>query len=227
MVKAFYAKVFPSLEEDAFFKHLDKVEERRREKILSSKNRRAALQSLAAGSLLHEVLCRETGLAPQSAPPFFLEYGERGKPRLRDYPGLYFNLSHSGGYVCCGAGDVPMGVDIQQMRSLKEGVARRFFTERDNRILAACREEEREKLFFRLWSIKESYVKLTGRGIAEDFDRFEIDLEENRILLLEPEREKENPGAYFAELDCIDRYCLCVCTTAPQQRPVFEEISLI
>lgn len=215
MIKVYYTKVFPHLEEDTFFSHLNKIEKERRQKILSNSNEKNRLRSLTAGSLLHDALCRELGLSEKDEPPFEIAYEKRGKPYLTEYPDVYFNLSHSGDYVCCAVGDMPVGIDIQRITDVKEGLAHRFFTERDNQKLAACDEEERKKLFFRMWSIKESYIKLTGRGMEEGLNTFEIDWQGKRIAA-------HGTEAYFEECSYLPEYCFCVCTTQSLGKVVWE-----
>lgn len=95
-----------------------------------------------------------------------MDYGEKGKPYLREYP-LFFNLSHSGEYVVCAVSDGEIGVDIQKCSSLNVmRIAARFFSEEECRALEACAtEEEKRQSFFRLWVRKEAYGKFLGKGI--------------------------------------------------------------
>jgi len=101
--------------------------------------------------------------------PLLLEYtfGERGKPYLKNFP-YYFSLSHSGEYIFLVISDTEVGVDIQQRKPLGNSkIAERFFTEEEKQELATCStEQERESCFYRLWTQKEAYGKLTGEGIA-------------------------------------------------------------
>ena len=76
----------------------------------------------------------------------------------------------------------------------------------ENRKLDACSGGEREELFFRMWSIKEAYVKLTGRGLSGGLSGFEIDWNEGRVL------EGEKCAAYFREQQKTEGYAFCVCT---------------
>lgn len=99
--------------------------------------------------------------------------GPRGKPdfrEIRDSSGVpwHFNLSHSGELVVCAASDVEVGVDIQQMRPLKNlRVAERFFSEKELEVISQAGDSGRqEEAFYRLWVRKEAYGKLTGEGIA-------------------------------------------------------------
>lgn len=99
-------------------------------------------------------------------------YGRNGKPYLQDYP-FYFNLSHSGEYVFCAISDREVGVDIQQFRQVDEvRLTRRFFSEEEQKALERCfNREEQRKLFYRLWTRKEAYGKLTGEGIVASMGR--------------------------------------------------------
>ncbi len=88
-----------------------------------------------------------------------------GKPYFEDRPQLYYNISHAGKYVVCVVGDCPVGIDIEGNRTIKENIAKRFFSQHE----CLWIEEEadsRESGFFRLWTLKEAYAKLTGEGIA-------------------------------------------------------------
>lgn len=94
-------------------------------------------------------------------------YGEKGKPYFQNFP-VFFSLSHSGDYVFCAFSEREVGADIQYRKPFpNERVVRRFFTLEERKAWESCAtNEEREKLFYRLWTRKEAYGKLTGEGIA-------------------------------------------------------------
>lgn len=222
MIAVYYAKVFPPLEEDAFLLYLEKVEKERRKKLLHGTKQGSSSCMLAAGCLLHKALCEWMGLEADDTPPFKISYGKEGKPYLKEKPELYFNLSHSGEYVCCAAGDVPVGVDLQKKTAVKEKIAERFFTAADNQRLSLCRKEEWNDLFFRMWSIKESFVKLTGEGLKQGLGSFEINWQLSAIL----EEGKDKPSAYFKEQTALPEYSFCVCTKEPQENVAWKETLL-
>ncbi|MDD4715677.1 MAG: 4'-phosphopantetheinyl transferase superfamily protein [Oscillospiraceae bacterium] len=89
---------------------------------------------------------------------------KRGKPYFPDYPSLFFNLSHSGPFAFCGLGTGPLGVDIEQMRPCRAGLPRRVMSSREYEAYSSC-ADQRER-FFSLWTLKESYCKCTGEGLA-------------------------------------------------------------
>jgi len=210
MVTVYYEKVFPSLEEDAFSFQMEKISEDRREKILRLKNEETRLRSLTAGVLLQYALCEKTGISCEEAKPFPISYGEKGKPYLAGYPEVHFNLSHSGDYVCCAVSDGPVGVDIQKKVSRRKKLAERFFTPAERRMLSECGERESQELFFRMWSIKESYLKLTGEGLSGGLSGFEILWQERAVV------RGGKIAAYFEESACPEGYSFCVCA---EQRP--------
>lgn len=217
----YYAKVFPFLEEGAFFAHRRQIEERRWQDITGKKNREAGLRSLAAGILLHRGLCAYFNCPPESTPPFQTKCGQWGKPYLADYPGVYFNLSHSGEYACCAVAGCETGVDIQKHQKIKTGLAERFFTKEDQMLLEGLTGKEKEERFFRIWSVRESFVKFTGRGIGQGLDSFAIDWQ-NKALL---DSDKE-PLAYFRENLELEGCSMCVCAPEREMNPTWVRTEL-
>lgn len=93
-----------------------------------------------------------------------------GKPYLKDWPGVQFNLSHSGGWGVCAVSAAPVGVDVELVRPLKQDIAKRFFTATEQGYLAHRPPEE----FFRLWTRKESFTKALGKGLTLPMDSFSV-----------------------------------------------------
>lgn len=162
---------------------LGKVDSKRRSKAECIGTDRGKAACLGAGLILQmavqetteqvchrlPVLCRyevSELLEKISAPvPITYRYGNAGKPYFRDNP-FYFNLSHSGDYVFCVLSCAEVGADIQKHQNYNnEHLARRFFSPQEIVALQNCREGQ-DALFYRLWTRKEAYGKLTGEGIA-------------------------------------------------------------
>lgn len=120
--------------------------------------------------IIQLTICNLLTLLEQSGKePAALEYtyGENGKPYFKNYP-YFFNLSHSGEYIFCVISMQEVGVDIQRAKPLRnDRIAGRFFSDEEKQALAVCStEQERQKLFYRMWACKEAYGKLTGQGVA-------------------------------------------------------------
>ncbi|MBQ4556063.1 MAG: 4'-phosphopantetheinyl transferase superfamily protein [Clostridia bacterium] len=92
---------------------------------------------------------------------------DKGKPYFADLD-ICFSLSHSGDRAILAVSKKEIGADIQIMRPISSGVARRFFTENEQAyIAAACSEEEKLRRFYEVWTKKEAYGKALGGGLSD------------------------------------------------------------
>ena len=112
-----------------------------------------------------------------------METDDNGKLYLPEVDNFFFSLSHSGEYAACVVCDVPVGVDIQKKRMTKANIAKRFFQIKESDKIEKQPPEKRDDMFFRYWTGKESYLKLTGKGILGGLDSFFVDLEEKKITI--------------------------------------------
>ena len=129
--------------------------------------------------LLWEGLSREYGV--ESAPLF--DFGSHGKPVLRDDPGLHFSLSHSGNAVLCALDRRPVGADIEMIRHHNLEHLLSVFSDRERASIEQAASPE--LCFTRLWTRKESYLKLTGEGLTGTKALREIPTEGNGSVLFE------------------------------------------
>ncbi len=129
--------------------------------------------------------------------------GKHGKPYCE---GICFNLSHSADRVICAIGDFPVGCDIEKIKPFRNSLAERFFTDSENAWLNSFEGKERDIAFFRLWTAKESYMKLTGEGFSLSARDFLVDLKENTVT-----RKKELTACRLYEFYHPD-YCITVCS---------------
>ena len=136
----------------------------RKEKLCGIHNVQLRRQMLTAELLLNRAV---KNVYPQISFPLHIEATKSGKPYLIEPP-LFFNLSHSSDYVACAIADFEIGLDIQNIRPVSMPLARRFFSKEELRKLQAS--EHPDKVFTLLWSLRESYWKATGRGIAGDMN---------------------------------------------------------
>lgn len=127
--------------------------------------------------LLEDMLFENYGI---KNPQF--EYGEYRKPFLSDYKNIFFSISHCNKAVCVGISDENIGIDIEIIKKHSENVVKRVFTEKEASELA--KSTEKDKLFFQLWTLKESVVKFDGKGISYGMKNIEIDLKNKKITPL-------------------------------------------
>lgn len=111
--------------------------------------------------LLEEMLLDRFGLG--RCPEFLFE--SQGKPYLKNHPGIFFNISHCRRGIVCAVSDSPVGVDIEEIQ-FDEALAAMVLSPEE---LASVRASgEPDVAFTRLWTLKESYLKLTGEGIRDN-----------------------------------------------------------
>lgn len=128
----------------------------------------------------------------------------------------FLSLSHSGDYAVCAIAGVPVGVDIQKRQPVRIGMLRHFFREEEREGFlrrfptgegeetaggsragrraggqkrADMLGEAAQAAFLRLWTVKESYMKLTGAGMRMGFSNICVEPEEKIAW----ERGKEEP----------------------------------
>jgi 4'-phosphopantetheinyl transferase len=91
---------------------------------------------------------------------------------------LRFNLSHSGGLMLLGVTDgLEIGVDIElHAESLDwRQIATNYFSPREiGMIESPASDPARRAEFYRLWTLKEAYLKANGQGLAGNLDQVEI-----------------------------------------------------
>lgn len=132
----------------------------------------------AAGQLLLRSLLEET--LPGVAFPPRLVYNGQDKPILADYPELWFNISHSGGWAVCALCAAPVGADLQLRRPIPPGIVRKFALS-ERKLLEKLPESEQNSAACDLWSLKEAYSKCTGEGLRVPLNRAAFTLDPVRV----------------------------------------------
>ncbi|MBO5209890.1 MAG: 4'-phosphopantetheinyl transferase superfamily protein [Lachnospiraceae bacterium] len=176
MIKTYLMDVRQLENEKVYEKAISFVSPYRRQKIALLKHQKDKNRSLGAALALHRALM-EYGLEER-----MMEYdnGEQGKPFFRYYPEIFFSLSHSGDYAICSVGEAEIGNDIEKVKNGRLRVAERFFAEEENKwIMQAETEDEMEERMFRLWTMKESFLKVTGLGMSLVLKDFTVSIREN------------------------------------------------
>lgn len=149
-----------------------------------------------------------------------ISIGDNGKPFLKGSDNMFFNVSHSGKIVICTVSDIECGVDIEGTVSPHDlmAISNRFFSvEEQSAMLMSPNPNE---VFCRLWTIRESYVKMRGCGFSIgltalkcDFHRGKASIYENGVL---------QSDAVFQEIKNIPDFRACVCTIGDVSHGIIE-----
>lgn len=102
--------------------------------------------------------------------------GPHGRPVLAEGPeGLQFSITHTRGLAACLIGERNLGLDAEQIRPADMRTARKVCTDGELEYVlsgtgpfAGPGSENRtwEERFFEIWTLKESYCKAIGLGLA-------------------------------------------------------------
>ena len=131
-----------------------------------------------------------------------------GKPYLQGSE-LNFNLSHSKSLAMLALSKNRVGCDVQFVEPVSMKVAKRFFNDNEYKLISEAEsEEERTALFFRLWTLKESFMKATGLGMSLPLNKFEIGFKEGTPFV---EQKVNNKEYSFKEYNLELPYYFSVC----------------
>lgn len=192
--------------ESAFNSLYKTVSKRRQDKIDAYRRQNDKVLSLAV-ELLLMVALRELGIEH-----YQIVYGEYEKPYLKG-ENVFFNLSHSGERAMCAVSMEEVGCDVEMRGKTDLKIADRFFHPSECAILDRFPSEyEKRTGFYRLWTLKESFIKAAGTGMQLLLDHFSIDLNGSTISVMQ-EVSKEN--YYFKEYALDDGYFYAVCGKSP------------
>lgn len=203
MVKVYTANTSPLRDEglyQMFYHSTDQDRRAKADRFLFAKDKRLCI---GAGALLRAALEKEA--------VFRYSVGKHpgGKPYLVGKANLYFNLSHSGEMVMCAISDREVGCDVEKKDGFHRDLANYVMTERDlRRIYQQEGEQGRSDMFFRLWTLKESYMKATGLGMLLEPKTFGMEFDEGGIRAVPDADPRE---FHFREYLTDDGYCYSCC----------------
>lgn len=133
----------------------------RQERILSFRRDIDRINGMLAHFILQYALFKNYGIRS-----FTLSNGANGKPYLSDYPHIHFNISHCDGGCICAIAESPIGIDIQDIRPFSWSIANHCCSAEEKRLLRDCADPAAK--FTKIWTMKESYLKMKGTGITVD-----------------------------------------------------------
>lgn len=192
--KTYYADFSAFAENEELIKsRLENVDGDRLARIERARYVQTKAEVLAGGLIVSAALADAFGIGEYST-----EKNEFGKPYLTSHPEIFFNVSHSGNIVLCAVSDVECGIDVEDVTAPHDimELAQRYMSALE--VSAMMMSEDKNRAFCRLWTLRESYVKMRGRGfdiglstLRCDFHRGKASIYEGGVL---------QTDAFFKEL---------------------------
>lgn len=136
-----------------------------------------------------------------------VEKGIHGKPFWKPEKGICFNVSNTEGLVVCAVARCEVGVDGEKVKKVRIPVVRRCCSLKEQRYILGKDQEEMDEAaysrFFQIWTLKESYIKMTGAGMSFPVEQIEFDVVKKDCF--------GNQNGYFVQRQTGD-YWISLCT---------------
>ncbi|MCB2410659.1 4'-phosphopantetheinyl transferase family protein [Hymenobacter lucidus] len=141
-------------------------------------------------------------------------YSSHGRPYV--VGNADFNLSHSGHYILCAAGQgIRLGVDVEEMRNIDFSHFDEVMTPAQWQQINHCQNPLQK--FYELWTIKESVIKADSRGLTIPLkniipDNGQVDLDDSNW--------------YIRPLQLDEQYAGCLAVNVEHYDLVLEELTI-
>ncbi len=157
-------------------------------------------------SLLKYAVYEECGIIITEAD---ILIGTNGKPFFANDV-KKFSISHCDGICVCVLSDFEIGIDCENIRQKSDKVIRRCYSEKENQYIVGCKNPDIS--FTRLWTLKESYVKMTGDGVGGNLKAVCFDIQNNSVMF--------DCSCSFFQLSLSDRFIISVCVANKHNKKI-------
>jgi 4'-phosphopantetheinyl transferase len=209
MIKTFLLKKTESIDGEIFKQILATFPDEIQNKILAKIHLHDREITLFSQLLLRYCLSEELGI---NAGDLILEFNAFGKPFISNYPNCFFNLSHSGDCIVLALSDCEVGIDIEQEKEIDLSHVNHFFSKDETRYFHKINEDEKVSTFFKIWTLKECYLKALGTGLSKSLDSFSIMPGKCEIKVIESEKKMKKQHWRFSSSIINGDYHISVCT---------------
>ncbi len=126
-----------------------------------------------------------------------------GKPYLIAYPEIHFNISHSEELVACIIGENEVGMDVESIKPFPKTIIRKVCSPKEQESIR--RAVHPNEQFFKLWTLKESYIKAVGKGLQLPMKSAVFHIRKDGKI------ESNQPDYTFRQKVIEGKYILSVC----------------
>jgi len=228
--------ISPKQISDAGIQHLKSlITDEELAKITTFKNSSAQKTSLVSRAMCRLVLSQYTH-TPAQTHQFTLN--RHGKPSLLNNPRqLRFNLSHNEDLVImaiCIEDSIGCDIENPTRKVSIDPITRRYFSSQEHKMLTSKEGKDKNDAFFKIWTLKEAFVKATGVGINLGLDSFhflynEIDSRQNIRVCFNDHYplSTEQPWYCFHSQLKQQSFALCRATKTSQKINYFDASHLL
>ena len=117
----------------------------------------SALEQSAAAEL---AICAAMKNSGRPFAPSDYAYKESGQPTIQNG---HISISHTEGYAACAIAREPVGIDVERGHTFSKAAAKRILSPQEELMSDSTNADE---LLSRIWTVKESFLKMTGEECA-------------------------------------------------------------
>jgi 4'-phosphopantetheinyl transferase len=208
MPDVYIVKIDKDLSNNDFIYLINRIPEEEKERICKFRRFEDSQRSLLGSVLSRFAISKRTGL---NFNCILYEKNKYGKPFLANTNAAHFNISHSGNWVVCVVDDEPVGIDVEIIRLIDINIAERFFSKDEHNMLLNETDEERQNIFYKIWTVKESYIKAEGKGLSIPLNSFSSEFKDSVIRV----KAEDNYSPYSFHQYWLDKISIVsVCSTS-------------
>ncbi len=176
---------------------LTSEETKKQQRYKFTKDRHDALITRA---FIRDLLSYYADIAPQD---WQFEKGEKDKPEIVNCPlPLRFNISHTKNLIICAVTlEDDIGCDVENTGRSNDvlAIAERYFSPQESHELFALPLAQQRNRFFDYWTLKESYIKAWGLGLAIPLKDFSFNITDTEEKHKDRFTIKQNISLSFAQ----------------------------
>lgn len=197
------------------------IDSRKRHRIKKYVKKKNKLQTLMGEILLRSIIIQKLKINNKD---IVFSNNYYGKPYLKNYPNVFFNLSHSGEFVVCAFDEHPVGIDIEKIKEIEyKDLAENFFTKREYDYIMKNDSDQQLNKFYDIWTLKESYIKCCGRGLSLSLKSFSIEISELKEINVIMGCSYTNHKLQIVDLEF--GYRMAICTLNKKDFPYIKTVN--
>ena len=215
-IRVYLSKINHHLCQDMYDDLLQVISKENRERCQRFRRTENALHTLYGELILRHVLIQQFALKNDEIE---ILKEESGKPYVKGTP-IHYNISHSRDYVVCAFSEQAVGIDIQWIKEVDLKIAKKYFCNSECDDLFAQPADQQADDFATLWTLKESYIKWSGKGMSKALDSFCFKIENEKTFVTDMNLETT---PFFKHIS-LDGYKIALCSMMGNFEVEMEDI---
>ncbi len=196
--------------EQEYLSMLETVRETKKEKIKRFRFYEDKLRSLFGELLLQYALKNYWHLDYNNIEIIDDDFG---KPILVGQK-IFFNISHSGDWVSLICSENSCGIDVEKIENPPFEIMNKNYSQDEIDQVKNVEQKIQKINFYKIWTLKESYIKMIGKGLSIPLDSFTINMRdetiisvvENNCIASDVSFQLFNPDSYHIMAVCLYKY---------------------